>query len=153
MRKAGALAAATLLALALGAPGCGLVDSLTPLWVGHQDYGAGGENVNGSWAGKTATGGDVTFQVGSDTVSRLVLNHVTTDCTMSFKQEATTAPPIVNGVFTLELRYADQGRIVITGTFTSDATCSGTYFFEALPAGPCPTSGSGTFYADKSSAF
>ena len=149
MRKAGALAAATLLALALGAPGCGLVDSLTPFWVGNQDYGAGTENINGNWVGKTATGGDVTFQVSSDTVSHLVLNHLTTDCTMTFKQEATLPPPIVDGAFTLELRYAEQGRFVITGTFASATTCSGTYFFEAFPAGICPTAGNGTFTANK----
>jgi hypothetical protein len=149
MRRAGALAAVTLLALALGAPGCGLVDSLTPFWVGHQDYGSGGENVNGSWAGKTSTGGDVTFQVGSDTVTRLVLKHVTTGCTMSFEQVETTPPPIIDGVFTLELLYEAQGRIVITGTFTSDTTCSGSYFFEAFPAGDCPTAGTGTFTANK----
>ena len=71
MRRARARAAAVILALALGATGCGLVDSLTPFGVGTQDYKSGAENVNGTWAGQTATGGEVTFQVGSDTVSNL----------------------------------------------------------------------------------
>jgi hypothetical protein len=66
MRRARARAAAVSLALALGMSSCGLVDSLTPFGVGTQDYGAGVENLNGNWAGKTATGGDVTFQVGND---------------------------------------------------------------------------------------
>jgi hypothetical protein len=150
MRRARARATAVGLALALGMHGCGLVDSLTPLGVGTQDYGgAGVENLNGNWAGKTATGGDVTFQVGDDTVIDMILNHVTADCIKTFKQVVTSPPPIVDGVFTLELLYADQGRFVMTGTFTSSTTCSGTYFFEAFPAGVCPTSGSGTFTASK----
>jgi hypothetical protein len=149
MRRARARAAAVSLALALGMLGCGLVDSLSPFGVGTQDYGAGVENLNGNWAGKTATGGDVTFQVGDDTVTNMILYHVTADCIKSFNQVVTSPPPIVDGVFTLELIYSDQGRFVMTGTFTSSTTCSGSYFFEAFPAGICPTSGAGTFTASK----
>ena len=59
MRRARARAAAVLLVLALGAPGCGLVDSLTPFGVGTRDYASRGlQNVNGTWAGTTATGGE-----------------------------------------------------------------------------------------------
>ena len=150
MRGAGARAAAVILALALGAAGCDLVSSLTPFGIGTQDYnsGSGVGNVNGNWAGKTASGGEVTFQVGSDTVSELRFQHVAGDCTLTF-ESLNIAPPIVDGRFTLDLPVEPQGRFVATGNFTSADTCSGTYFFEALPAGPCPTSGSGTFTANK----
>ena len=148
MRGAGARACALILALACGASGCELVSSLTPFGIGTQDYGAGFENLNGSWAGKTATGGDVTFQVGSDTVSKLHLHHVADGCTLSF-EAVTLAPPIVDGGFTLDMPLDTQGRFVATGSFTSATTCSGSYFFEGRPAGSCPTAGSGTFTADK----
>jgi len=148
MRRARAHAAAVILALALGAAGCGLVDSLTPFGVGTQDYGAGtgAENVNGTWAGQTATDGEVTFQVGSDTVSKLHIVHIAGACTLTF--DATTTVLIVNNEFTVEMPL-DQGRAVATATFTSSTTCSGSYFFEALPAGSCPTAGRGSFVASK----
>ena len=148
MRKARALAAAVLLALVSGASGCGLVDSLTPFGVGTQDYSStSGSNVNGDWVGKTGSGGDVTFQVGSDTVLKLHFEHVDGACTLPF--DATTTEPIVNGEFTIETAL-NQGRVVVTVKFTSSTTCSGTYFFEALPAGDCPTAGTGTLVAEKS---
>jgi hypothetical protein len=146
MRSARALAAAVILALALGASGCGLVDSLTPFGIGTQEYGAGGENVNGTWAGQTASGGEVTFLVGSDTVLNLQIVHVAGDCTLPF--DATTDILIVDGGFTVEIPL-EQGRVVATATFTSSTTCSGSYFFEALPTGGCPTAGTGTFGAQK----
>ena len=150
MRRARARTAAVILALALGAPGCGLIDSLAPLWVGTQDYGAGSENFNGDWEGETATGGgkSVTFQVGSDKVLNLHFLHITADCTLVF-DALSLAPPIVDGEFTLDLPGETQGRFVATGKFTSATTCSGSYFFEALPAGPCPSAGRGTFVANK----
>jgi hypothetical protein len=146
MPKARARAAAVLLALAFGASGCDLVSSLTPFGVGTKDYGAGVKNVNGNWAGNTASGGEVTFQVGSDTVSLLHFEHVEATCTLTF--DAPTAVPIVNGSFIVEIALT-QGKVVATGTFTTAGTCSGTYFFEALPAGGCPTAGTGTFVAEK----
>jgi hypothetical protein len=148
MRCAGARAAALLLALALGTAGCDLVSSLTPFGIGTKDYSTGVKNVNGSWSGKTATGGDVTFQVGSDTVIDLRFHHVAEGCTLSF-ESLTLAPPILDGKFTLDLPLEPQGRFVATGIFGSSTTCSGTYFFEGLPAGSCPTAGSGTFSASK----
>lgn len=149
MRRTRARAAAVILAFALGATGCELVSSLTPFGIGTQDYGAGGENVNGVWAGTTSTGGDVSFQVGSDTVSKLHFHHVAVGCTLSFEALSLT-PPVVDGGFTIDMPLDIQGRFVASGTFTSSTTCSGTYFFEALPAGSCPTAGSGTFSANKS---
>jgi hypothetical protein len=146
MRRAGALAAAVILALALGAPGC-KPSSLTPLFIGTQDYSGGNLSVNGTWAGKTANGGDVTLQIGSDMLSRLKVLHVETGCTLTF-EVTDAATPIVDNVFTVEILY-DQGRFVATGTFTTADTCSGTYFFEALGAGVCPTSGTGSFTAEK----
>jgi len=147
MRKAGALATGVLLALAFVASGCDLISSLTPFGVGTKDYSATGANVNGTWAGKTGSGGDVTFQVGNDTVSQLIVQHVTTGCTLSFEADSTTAP-VVNGGFTIELTLT-QGSFVATATFTSATTCSGTYSFKALPSGDCPTAGSGSFTANK----
>jgi len=147
MRKARARAAAVILALAFGASGCDLVSSLTPFGVGTQDYSSiGGNNVNGDWVGKTGSGGDVTFQVGSDTVLKLHFQHVEGACILNF--DATTTVPIVNGEFTVEIALT-QGRFVAAGKFPTSATCSGTYFFEALPAGGCPTAGTGTFVAEK----
>lgn len=147
MRKAGALGA-VVLAFALVAPGCDLVSSLTPFGIGTRDYTSEGANVNGNWVGKTASGGDVTFQVGNNAVSQLRFLHVTAGCRLPF-EDLTTLVPVVNNSFTTEI-LLDQGRFVATGTFSSSTTCSGTYFFEALPAGVCPTAGSGTFVANKS---
>ena len=147
MRRAGALAAAVLLALAFGSAGCDLVSSLTPFGIGHQDYNNSSSNVNGDWVGKTATDGDVTFQVGNNTVSKLVFLHVVGTCTLTFDASSLTAP-VINDEFTVELALK-QGRVVATGKFTSSATCSGTYFFEGLATGACPTAGSGSFAADK----
>jgi len=148
MRCAGARAAALLLVLVLGTAGCGLVDSLTPFGVGTQDYGSGVQNVNGDWEGSTASGGKVTFQVGNDKVLKLHVRHVVAEEILSFKA-LTSEPLIVDGVFTIDLPLETQGRFTATGTFTSANTCSGTYFFEALPAGNFPTTGSGTFSAVK----
>jgi len=150
MMKTGARAAAVLLALALGVAGC-KPSSLTPFGIdtkSPQDYDNTSQNVNGTWTGKTASGGDVNFQVGSDTVSKLVLNHVAAGCTITFEAADVTAP-VVNDGFTLEKAVDAGGRIVITGTFSSASTSSGSYFFEGLPAGVCPTSGTGTFGANK----
>ena len=146
MRRARARVVAVILALAFGASGCDLVSSLTPFGVGTQDYKAGGGNVNGTWAGQTATGGDVTFQVGSDTVSKLHIVHIAGACTLTF--DAPTSELIVDGGVTVEIPL-DQGRAVATATFTSSTTCSGSYFFESLPPGGCPTAGTGTFVAKK----
>jgi hypothetical protein len=149
MRGAGALAAAALLALALCAPGCNLVDSLTPFGVGTRDYASenSGVNLNGTWNGLTASGGGVGFQVGSDTVSDLTLHYAGSGCTLPF--EASLTAPIVNGAFTLEENLATGGRFVATGTFNSSTTVSGSYFFEGLPAGSCPSAGTETFSATK----
>ena len=74
--------------------------------------------------------------------------HVAADCTWTFESDGELTP-VVDDVFTVEISY-DQGRFVATGTFTSSTTCSGTYFFEGAPgAGVCPTSGTGTFVAQK----
>jgi hypothetical protein len=146
MRRARARVAAVILALAFGASGCDLVSSLTPFGVGTQDYTGGGGNVNGTWAGQTASGGEVTFQVGSDTVSKLHIVHIAGACTLTF--DAPTSILIVNDGFTVEIPL-DQGRTVASATFTSSAGCSGSYFFEALPTGGCPTAGTGTFVAQK----
>ncbi len=148
MRLRRTLAATLLLALALGAPGCDWIGSLTPFGIGHQDYSGSGENVNGNWVGKTATGGDVTFQVGSNTVSQLHLNHVATGCTLSFLAETTTAL-VVDGRFALEYNIDTGGRFSMTGTFTSGSAATGTFLFEGLPAGICPSTGNGTFTATK----
>ena len=104
--------------------------------------------MNGDWVGETATGGEVTFQVGSDEVFKLHIVHIAGTCTLTF-DAATLTPPIVDGGFTLDLPLDPQGRFVATGNFTSSSTCSGSYFFEALPTGSCPTTGSGTFVANK----
>ena len=147
MRKAGALATVVLLALAFVASGCDLVSSLTPFGIGTKDYSATGANVNGAWAGKTGNNGNVTFQVANEAVSELIVQHITAGCTLSLEADTLTAP-IVNNRFTIEVALT-QGRFVASGTFTSATTCSGTYSFEALPAGDCPTAGSGTFTANK----
>ena len=150
MRSARARAAAVCLALALGTPGCGLVDSLTPFGVGTRDYASevSGENVNGLWAGNTASGGNVSFQVGSDVVSKFILTHVADGCTLEFDAFDIT-PPVVDGVFTIEKNIDAGGRFVVTGTFTSSTTSSGSYFFNSLTAGSCPTAGTGTFTANR----
>ena len=149
MRKRGALAAAALLALALGVVGC-KPSSLTPFGIGTRDYSSEttGDNVNGVWAGKSASGGDVSFQVGSDTVSQFILHHVASGCTLTFDAADVTAP-VVDGRFTVENTVDAGGRFVVTGTFNTSATSSGSYFFEGLSAGSCPTSGTGTFSASK----
>jgi hypothetical protein len=148
MRLSGAGAAAVLLTLVLGAAGCDLVSSLTPFGIGHKDYGGESENRNGTWKGKTATGGEVTFQVGSDKVSELLLHHVSAGCNLAF-DILDFAPPVIDGVFTIDMPAEIQGRIVITGNFTTASTCSGTYLFEGFQAGACPSAGSGTFFAEK----
>jgi hypothetical protein len=148
MRKAGALlAAVALLALSVGTGGCGLIDSLTPFGVGTRDYSSAGDNVNGTWFGTTDSGGAVSFQVASETVSVPKFLDTVADCTRDFTSEADTAP-VVDGRFTIQILY-DQGRFVASGTFTSDGTCSGTFFFEALGASACPSNGTGTFVAVK----
>lgn len=147
MRRARAGAAAVILALAFGGSGCDLVSSLTPFGIGTQDYGnTGDKNKNGDWAGTTASGGAVTFQVGSDMVLDLIFLHVEGGCTIPF--EATTNVRIVNDGFTVEIPQ-DQGRCVATVRFPTATTCSATYFFEGLPTGGCPTAGTGTFVANK----
>lgn len=147
MRRAGALVAAALLSLVLFSSGCDWVGSLTPFGIGTRDYSSEGANVNGNWVGKTGTGGAVSFQVGSDTVSTIRFLHVAPGCTLTF-EESTKLVPVANGRFTVELDL-DQGRFVATGNFTSATTCSGNYSFQALQAGICPSSGTGTFVADK----
>ncbi len=152
MRKAGALGTAVFLALALGAYGCGLVDSLSPFGIGTRDYAAeaSGANLNGVWSGTSGDGGTVTFQVGDSEVNELVLVHVTGDCIINF-DGSEAAVPIVDGVFTIErgLTSLAQGRIIITGRFTSSSTCVGNFTYEGLPASSCPTSGVGSFLAGK----
>jgi hypothetical protein len=148
MRRAGALAATALLAIALFAPGCDWIGSLTPFGIGTRDYAAEAENVNGLWTGQTGTGGEVTFQVSNDAVSRLHFLHIATGCTLTF-EDLSNVEPIVGGGFSFEILLT-QGRVVATGNFSSATTCSGTYFFEALPAGVCPSAGNGTFVAEKS---
>jgi hypothetical protein len=148
MRRTGALGA-VLLALALFAPGCDLVSSLTPFGIGTRDYSTEGANVNGNWVGKTASGGDVTFQVGNDTASRLRFIHVAPGCALPF-EDLSTLVPIVSSRFTLEVDLTTGGRFVASGFFASATAASGTYFFEGLPAGVCPTAASGTFTANKS---
>jgi len=148
MRQAGALAAAVLLALALGAAGCNLVSSLTPFGIGTRDYsGTGGENLNGDWVGTTASSGEVKFQLGNNEVSNLRFLHIEGACTLTF--EALTATDrVVNDGFIVEIALS-QGRFVATSKFTTASSCSGTYFFEGLPTGGCPTAGTGTFVAEK----
>ena len=146
MRRAGALAAATFLVIALGAAGCDWIGSLTPFGIGHQDYGAGDANLNGDWAGKTASGGDVKFQIGDNAVSEFVFYHIEGACTLTF--EFPPGARVVDGVFTTEVALT-QGRCVVTVSFPTADTGSGTYFFEGLPTGDCPSAGSGTFVADK----
>ncbi len=148
MRSVRGRAVAFFLALALGTPGCDWVGSLTPFGVGTRDYSNEGVNVNGGWVGKTATGGAVTFQVGNDTVSRVVFVHITPGCTLTFTETATLAP-IVNDIFTLQVDL-EQGRFVVTGQFTSATACSGDYHFQGLQAGLCPTVGTGTLKETKS---
>jgi hypothetical protein len=148
MRGPAALATALLLTVALLVSGCGLVDSLTPFGIDTKSYSAEGVNPNGIWVGTTGNGGAVTFQVGNDAVSRLLLVNATEGCNQTFEDEA-LVEPIVGGSFTVELAGDQGGRFVVTGRFTSSTSCSGTYFFEALPAGVCPTSGSGTFTAER----
>jgi hypothetical protein len=148
-RRAGLFGAASLLALALCAPGCDLVDSLTPFGVGHQDYSTSGisANVNGVWTGATASGGEVSFQVGTNVVTQLSVQHIEDGCTLTF-EVTSMQEPVVDGAFTHEFKAA-QGRVVVSGRFTSSSTASGTYSFEGFPTGDCPTSGRGTFAAEK----
>ena len=150
MRKAGALVAAALLALALGAPGC-KPSSLTPFGIGYQDYGGGkGDNYNGGWIGATSTGGTVVFLVGNSQVTELLLQHVTADCTITFGGTV-TGVLIADGGFRFEadLTNLSQGRIIVEGRFSSPTASSGTYSFEGRPAGVCPTAGTGSFTANK----
>ena len=146
MRLAGAFTAAVLLSIASVANGC-KPSSLTPFGVGYQNYSVNTDNVNGNWAGKTANGGAVSFQVGNDTVSNWRLLHVTSSCTLTF-EDLSTLFPVVDNEFTIEI-ILDQGRFVATGRFTSTTAASGTYFFEGLQAGLCGTAGTGTFTATK----
>ena len=151
MRKAVALVTAALLTLALGVGGCDLVDSLTPFGVGYQDYSATGGNLNGVWSGTTDEGGDVGFQVGNNEVNEMLLVYKSGSCTINF--EGSTGPvPIIDGAFLLErdLTSLEQGRIVVTGRFTTSTTGTGSFRFEGLPASAaCPTSGVGSFVAEK----
>jgi hypothetical protein len=152
MRRTGALAAAALLALALFAPGCDLVSSLTPFGVGHQDYGngggAGGENLNGLWSGSTGGGGPITFTVASGKVSNIKFLHVG-ECLQSFELTAREVQ-IADDMFVYENRFESQGRILVEGHFTSPENCSGTYFYEGLATGGgCPTAATGTFTAER----
>ena len=147
MRKAGALTAAVLLVLALAAPGCDLVSSLTPFGIGNRDYGSGSDNTNGLWTGKSSTGGDVTMQVGSSTVTSLMIHHIDGACNLPLEAQS-VSEPVVNNVFSVTVDLT-QGRFTAIGTFTSPTTCSGSYSFEGLAAGTCPSSGSGTFTAQK----
>lgn len=151
MRQAGARAPAVLLVgalLALVAPGCDLVSSLTPFGIGHQDYSSGEKNVNGVWAGTTASGGAVTFQVGNDVLSKLNLTHISTGCTLKFVVDTISAR-LVDDTFSLEMTLETGGRFLASGTFTSATTCTGSYRFEGRPAGVCPTAAGGTFTANK----
>jgi hypothetical protein len=148
MLRARALAAALLLAAALVAPGCNLVDSLTPFGVGHQDYSSTSANVNGNWTGTTASGGEVRFQVASGRVLDFHLIHIDTGCTRAF-EDTTTVVQIVDGFFTFEIPL-NQGRFVATGRFIGADTLSGSFSFEGLPAGNCPSAASSSFTAQKS---
>jgi hypothetical protein len=148
MRRAGALAAAMLLAVALAAPGCNLVDSLTPFGIGHQDYSSSSANVNGNWTGTTASGGEVKFQVASGNVLAFHLVHIDAGCTRTF-EDTTTVVQVVDGFFTFEIPLP-QGRFVASGRFTSGSSFSGSYSFEGLPAGACPNAASASFTALKS---
>ena len=81
-------------------------------------------------------------------MSGLLLLHVTADCTLPF-EDASSTVPIIDDIFTFEVPL-DQGKLTVKGIFTSSTTCSGTYVFEALPAGgACPSAGSSTFTAVK----
>jgi len=147
MRRAGTLAAAALLAVALVPAGCDLVSSLTPFGIGHQDYSGSSTANNGAWAGQTTSGGKVSFQVGSATVSNFHLIHIDTGCSRPFDDVATTAP-VVDGAFTFEIPLS-AGRFVAKGRFTSANDCTGSYTFEGLPAGSCPSAASASFTAQK----
>lgn len=147
MRGAAARAAAVLLLLVLATPGCDLVDSLTPFGIGTQDYDSGNHAVNGTWFGATGSGGAVVFQVGSDTVIDFALSHISESCVLQFEAPSIAAT-VVENVFIVDVTL-DQGKFTATGRFTSASASSGTYRFEALPAGLCPSSGAGSFTAQR----
>jgi hypothetical protein len=147
MRRGRALAAAALaLALAaLGAYSCSPSD-LTPFGIGTRGPEGGG--VNGAWSGQNSTGQPIDFNVGSEIVADLLTFHAAPNCITRFESGDATAI-VENDAFTLEIFYT-QGRLVVTGTFTSPTTCAGSYFFEALAkAQSCPTTGAASFVAAK----
>jgi len=152
MRSARAGAAAVILALALGAPGCGLVDSLTPFGVGTRDYASEGttENINGVWSGTASNGKPLSFIVASELVTDIKFSHTVGDCTQPFELTAKKVP-VVNGTFVYENNFETQGSIRVEGRFTSAETFTGRYQFQGLPTSSCPgiTSGSGTLAATK----
>lgn len=141
--KRGALA--LLLLLAGATAGCGWDFNLTPFG-GVQEPISGKNNINGLWAGFGSSGGTVEFQVSSETMVSLTLKHLdAAGCAWNYRLTDSKIP-IIDRTFTVENSFADQGRFVLTGTFTDPSTCRGNYTFDGLtPAGTCPTTGSVQF--------
>jgi hypothetical protein len=148
MRRAAVARAAGALLLAFGAAAC-KPSSLTPLGIDWRETGSAAQGASGLWSGTTSTGLGVAFQVGDDKVVNFTLSHGATGCAQEFTADD-SAPIDANGAFSLEITY-DQGRFVANGRFTSATTCSGSYAFEffSVAGGSCPSSGSGTFVANK----
>jgi hypothetical protein len=148
MRRTAAAGAAGALLLALGAAAC-KPSSLTPFGIDWRETGSTAQNASGLWNGTTSTGLGVSFQVGDDKVVNFTLRHGAAGCAQEFTADE-SAPIEANGTFSLEIVY-DQGRFVANGRFTSATTCSGSYSFEffSVVGGSCPSSGAGTFVANK----
>ena len=147
MRRRARVAAAALAVLALAAPGC-KPSSLTPFGLGTRGPDPSQSTYSGSWKGSTAAEGEVSFSVVSGEVTDLVLTHrLPCGLLLEFPFDALL---IEDDTFTGELAYEPQGRVALEGRFTSPEACTGSYTFESLAvSGTCPTSGSGTFAANK----
>ena len=146
MARRPALATAAAAALLLGAAGC-KPSSLTPFGIETRGPDSSVTGVNGSWQGTTSAGGSVSFQVGDDNVTTLVMREQSSGCSREFKTEDPV--PIEDDAFTLEVRDGND-RFILNGRFTSQTVCSGSYRFEVhSTVGSCPNAGAGSFVAAK----
>jgi hypothetical protein len=109
----------------------------------------GAGNISGTWRGTTGIEGTVSFVVAGREVADFLLS-TGGECGRTFTAE--DLYPLVERTLSIKLRFETGGEALLEGVFTSDTTFSGTYSFARLatPIGStCPTSGSGTFAANR----
>lgn len=126
----------------------GLVVVLSFIVFGCSDSPTGpSKDYSGSWKGKTSTGGSVSFKVAGGKVSELSIEHRTGSCSGTLK--STKDVSISGNSFKFEHKtFLEEGKI--GGTFTSETTCSGKYYFKGLSLTPgCPSEINGTFDANR----